>query len=160
MRIVVTLIMVTFFGSCTTNIYLVRHAEKMNATADTPLSEKGEKRAIALKKCLKNAKIDAIYATDYNRTKSTAKPLSEAIGKPINIYEPNKSFSDNLKQIKSKNVLVVGHSNTIPETIHDLTSEVISISEDDFDNLYLITIRKFFGTKITFTAETYGDLSP
>ena len=159
MRIAIVVIMATFFSSCATNIYFVRHAEKENATADTPLSEKGEKRAVALKDRLKDAKIDVIYATDYNRTKSTAKPLSEAIGKQVIIYIPDKSFSEKLKGFKNKNVLVVGHSNTIPETIYDLTSEIVSISEDDFDYLFIITITKFFRTKIKFKTESYGSVS-
>jgi hypothetical protein len=37
-------------------------------------------------------------------------------------------------------VLVVGHSNTVPDVIKDLgVTTRVTIGEDDFDNLFLVT---------------------
>lgn len=147
-------------ASCTTNIYLVRHAEKLDATSNTVLSPRGEQRAIVLCEILKDKNIDSIYATNYKRTQLTAKPLSDVIGKEILVYYSDEKFSEHLKNLKGQNVLVVGHSNTIPEIIRYLTSENVQIDEDDFDNLFIIKITRFLKTKISFEAKTYGTPSP
>jgi broad specificity phosphatase PhoE len=56
-------------------IFVVRHAEKADATKDPDLSEAGRARAEALAKALRDAKIAAIYATEFKRTQQTAAPL-------------------------------------------------------------------------------------
>src|ERR1700720_2165791 len=61
-------------------IFIVRHAEKADATKDSDLSEAGRARAEALAKMLKDAKINAIYATEFKRTQQTAAPLAKALG--------------------------------------------------------------------------------
>jgi broad specificity phosphatase PhoE len=141
-------------GSCTTKIYFVRHSEKLDATRDTPLSPEGLARAMALRDSLAGEKIDAIYATAYKRTQLTAKPLADAIGKPIEAYDP-ATLAEKLKAMKNKTVLVVGHSNTIPETILELTGEKVHIDEADFDNLFVVRIHRFSG-KATLERKKYG----
>jgi broad specificity phosphatase PhoE len=143
------------FGSCSTNIYLVRHAEKLNGESTSPLTAEGEQRAIALRDILKDKKIDSVFATDYKRTRMTAKPLADALGIPVTTYYTDEKFLERLKNMRG-NVLVVGHSNTVPEIIKYITSEKVEISDTDFGNLYHIRIRRFFGTKISLHAKTYG----
>ena len=71
-----------FFGlsACqtSTNIYIVRHAEKSIVPADDPhLLPEGIQRAEALKDFLKNKNIGYIFSTNTNRTVETATPLSQ-----------------------------------------------------------------------------------
>jgi len=147
--------------------YIVRHAEKvqatnasMMATSDNPpLTGVGKERAKALSQLLKDKHIGFIFSTNTLRTISTAKPLSEATGIKILTYsKPGKSFIDTLKALH-KNTLVVGHSNTVDDIVNAL-SETENIHGDledtQYDNLYVVTIK---GKKISFKALKYGKAS-
>src|SRR6185437_4091132 len=56
-------------------IFVVRHAERADASADSPLSPEGEARAARLAALLKDAGITRIYTTDRKRTIQTGAPL-------------------------------------------------------------------------------------
>lgn len=142
------------FTSCTTTkIYMVRHAEKFDMSIDPPLSESGKARALKLKELLADKKIDVIYATSYQRTKLTAKPLADATGVAITEYESGQKFCEELKKLKGKTVLVVGHSNRLPQIIECLTGDKLDIAEETYDNFFEITIRD---GKATLVKSQYG----
>ena len=66
----------------TSTYYLIRHAEKNQSdkTNKNPnLIEKGLLRAAQWTYVLEHVTLDAIYSTDYNRTKQTAAPLAEKL---------------------------------------------------------------------------------
>lgn len=94
-------------------IYLVRHSEKESTSNDPQLTQCGEQRSKSLSRFLSDVQLDAVYSTDYNRTKNTALPT--ALSKELEIKEYNpeelKDFSKLLIDSK-QNALVVGHSNT------------------------------------------------
>jgi phosphohistidine phosphatase SixA len=130
-------------------IFLVRHAERADTSqgtsprlgADPDLSAAGRARAESLASVLKDAHITAIYATEFKRTQQTAAPLAKALGLTVKIVTP-KSAAALIEQLKTErsNVLVVGHSNTVPDVIKDLgVTTRVTIGEDDFDNLFLVT---------------------
>ena len=139
------LILMIYTTSCSTRYYIVRHAEKELATnmmsSDVPLSAEGSQRAEALKATLKHSKIKAIYSTNYIRTKSTAEPLSQLLGIPVQIYDPgDTSFINRLKSINKRNVLVVGHSNTVDDIINGITGEIAmsDLPETQYGDLFII----------------------
>jgi broad specificity phosphatase PhoE len=150
------------FNSCTTHLYFVRHAEKRNNTDTTSLSPLGQERAKALSELLIKASIDSIYATKYIRTQQTAQPLAHAIHKPIIIYNLDSlsEFSQKLVNQKGKNILVIGHSNTVPRMIQLLTGERVEIQDNDFDNLFIVSIYRFLKTEIKLSQKTYGAQTP
>src|SRR5437868_10534626 len=122
-------------------VFLVRHAEKVDASKDPDLSEAGRTRAEALSKTLRDSKITAIYATEFKRTQQTAAPLAKALGVKVTI-RPAKAtdFALHLGTLHS-NALVVGHSNTIPDLIRELgISEQINIADNDYDNLFVVVL--------------------
>ena len=130
-------------------IFLVRHAERADRTprasptmvADPDLSDAGRRRAESLAAAFKDAHIVAIYATEFKRTQQTAAPVAKALGLTVKIV-PSKSTADLTKQVKAikGNVLVVGHSNTVPDVIKALgVTTPITIGDGDFDNLFLVT---------------------
>lgn len=128
-----------------TILIFTRHAEKEKTNDPNPsLNEAGQKRAEKLLTLLrKYESINAIYSTDYNRTKETAQPISEYFKKPISIYDPSKldKFKDQLIiQHRSDTVLIVGHSNTTQFLINLIMGEnrVEQIDENDYSNLYVI----------------------
>ena len=126
-----------------TTIYFVRHAEKINDGRKNPaLNELGKKNAKRLVSLLKDAKIEAIYSTDYKRTQDTVKPLSEALNIKIQSYHPNKTeqlLKDVNENYSGKSILIVGHSNTLSKTIVDFSGEDIGeINEADYSNFFIL----------------------
>lgn len=162
------IILVLILTSCKSTFYVVRHAEKVDNSANPPLSELGQVRAEDLKAALADKGISLIYSTNYLRTKNTAKPLSDLTGVSTQIYAPSPAdsmrvFIERLKQIKGKNVLVVGHSNTVKYVVNGLFERNTlrsDIADNDFDNLYVIKRQFFPVRKIRFFAKTYGKTSP
>jgi broad specificity phosphatase PhoE len=129
-------------------VFLVRHAERADKPgasptmpADPELSEAGRARAESLATVLKDAKITAIFATEFKRTQQTAAPLAKALGLTVKIVT-SKNAADLPKQLQASkgNVLVVGHSNTVPDIIKSLgiTTPVL-IDDAEFDNMFLVT---------------------
>ena len=133
-------------------IYLVRHAEKAIAEShDPPLSEKGIIRAKRLSALLSEAQISAIYSTNFIRTLSTAEPLSTKLGLPIELYDPLKR--DIIQTIKNSgdNLLIIGHSNTIPNLINTLLAyrKFEHLAEDEYDKLFILSkLDEVFNVKI------------
>lgn len=127
----------------TTTIYIVRHAEKASASGDTPLSEVGTKRAGCLAATLADANIQSIYTTEYKRTKETAVPTAAKTGVPATVIagaEMNKLIKI-LQQGTGRNVLVVGHSNTVPQIVEMLGGGAVTVKDNEYDHLYIVTLR-------------------
>ncbi|PKI17763.1 SixA phosphatase family protein [Colwellia sp. 12G3] len=121
-------------------LYLVRHAEKQTDSKNPALTQCGKERAKQLATLLSTANIKSIYSTSYQRTLSTAAPLSNAQKIAIKNYNPQQleQFSLHLKQRK-ENALIVGHSNTTPQLTQLLSNHnVAELSEKEFQNLYQI----------------------
>jgi broad specificity phosphatase PhoE len=130
-------------------IFLVRHGERADmekgaapTMADDPdLSEAGRARAISLATLLKDANIAAIFTTKYRRTVQTAAPLAKATGVSsviVKATDPNAI----VKEIRAQkgNVLVVGHTNTLPDIITSLgVTTPVTIADEEFDNLFIVT---------------------
>ena len=123
-------------------VFIVRHAEKADATKDPDLSEAGRARAEALAKMLQDANITAIYATEFKRTQQTAAPLAKALGITVTTL-PAENSAALIAKLRSSNgnALVVGHGNTIADLIKALgISEPINIAENDYDNLFGVVL--------------------
>jgi broad specificity phosphatase PhoE len=146
----------------TTTIYLVRHAEKITTNPkdkDPLLTEQGQQRALDLAKKLQKQKITAIYTTNYQRTKLTAKPLADTKSIDIKIYEPKdlKAFANQLlTENQGNKILIVGHSNTVLETIEALVGKrpISEITDQEYD--YLFTVKLKNGKDIKVSVEHYG----
>ena len=128
------------------SFYLIRHAEKLRidkSERNPKLNEKGILRAKKWKEVLKNINLDKIYSTDYYRTIETANPTSKSQNIDITIYSPSNIDYKNFKEInKGKKVLIVGHSNTIPNFVNGLIEKDFYDQIDDLNNsnLYLVNI--------------------
>lgn len=136
----------------TTVVVLARHAEKdLSSIQDPPLSPEGEQRAERLARMfgLRSGvgRIDAIYASDARRTQQTAAPLAERLGKQV-VVVPAADIKGLVTRVMHEHeggtVLIVGHSNTVPELIHELGDiDVPSIADDEYDSLYVISVPSF-----------------
>jgi len=129
-----------------TTYYFIRHAEKVRVdpnNKDPELNTLGHERAFKWRQVLKSIDFDAIYTTDYNRTKQTAQPIANSNKLKMHIYDPKTMDLDLfLIHTKGKNVLVVGHSNTTPEFVNKLLKEKTYKNIDDRNNsnLYIVSI--------------------
>ncbi len=131
-----------------TEVYLVRHAEKLtgpDAGSNPDLSEAGKTRAQVLAAKLSQKNIKYIYSTNTKRTLETAKPLADELTLKIEIYDPKKlvALADDIRAHPGGS-LVVGHSNTIPETVEALGGDGgTPINEaSEYDRLYIVRIDK------------------
>lgn len=148
-----------FESQATTTVIFVRHAEKAAEPADNPgLTEAGKRRAAELARQLVDADVvpglgvDAVFSTPYRRTEETAKPVADALGLTINAYDAadtERFIEELIKEYKGKIILVVGHSNTVPAMIGNMgaSKKVPPIAEDEYDNIYLVSIPWFGKTK-------------
>lgn len=129
-----------------TTYYFIRHAEKDRTdpnNTNPDLTQVGLTRAENWAETLKNVDFDAVYSTNYNRTKQTAEPLANQNNLEIKIYDANKLYDENFqKETKGKTVLVVGHSNTTPNFANAVLKNNTYNEMDDSDNasLYIVTI--------------------
>ncbi len=141
-----------------TVLVLVRHGEKVDESKDAELSDVGKLRARGLAAILKDAGIEAVYSTDYARTRETARPAADAISKPVVIYDGDglPAFAMDLRA-RGERALVVGHSDTTPELVQLLGGEPGSpIASDEYDRLYILTLSDDGKTSTTLLRFTTG----
>jgi len=127
----------------TLTIYVVRHAEK-EAGDDPQLTPAGQERAHKLAARLAKVKLDAIFSTDFQRTRLTAQPVAARQGLAIQIYAPGDlpAFAAQLqREYAGKNVLVVGHSNSTPTLagLLDGTNAYPAFAESEYGNIIQVT---------------------
>ena len=136
----------SFDSSFHATYYLIRHAEKVRTdpkNEDPNLNEKGLMRSKTWEAYFEPIQIDEIYTTDYLRTKQTILPTAEMKMISPKIYDENTIYSEEfLKETNGKNILIVGHSNTIPYLANNLIDEEKFTDMDDSDNatLFKVTI--------------------
>jgi phosphohistidine phosphatase SixA len=157
-RIFICLLLVSE-TACTTTIYLVRHAEKLNSSTDTPLSPMGEQRASALRDSLINKGIDLVYVSTFLRTQQTARPLCTSLNKNFIVYAKDTSalLARHLMQIRRKDILVVGHTDNLPVMVEEITGQDVTIPDDVFNKLFIIRIKRFLSTKLHLQETTFGN---
>ena len=137
---------VTLEEQKTTTYYFIRHAEKNRSNKDdkdAPLVINGQLRAAKWSLVFEHVDFDAIYSTDYNRTKQTAQPTAELNNLDITLYNPKElDIKMFLEDTKGKTVLVVGHSNSTPMFVNSIIGEdkYQQIEDTNNGNLYIVTI--------------------
>lgn len=118
-------------------VILVRHAERDTSESadpmDPPLTDQGRLRAAKLEKRIRRYRIGAIYSSDYRRTRETAAPIASRRHLAVQVYDPREPVKliDQIMKSKIKRVLVVGHSNTIPQLANLLLKKATFKSLDD-----------------------------
>jgi broad specificity phosphatase PhoE len=126
-------------------VIVVRHGQKIDNTPDAGLSPQGEARAIRLATMLAAANVRAIYTTQYKRTMLMAAPTAKQSG-ITSVSIPASDTAALLARIgkhaKEEVVLVVGHSNTLPEILKGLGhTTAVTVAEEDFDDLFVVAMQ-------------------
>jgi APA family basic amino acid/polyamine antiporter len=144
-----TMTLIPALASAQTMVILTRHAERADGAAtmsapgqapvDPPLSAAGEARAQKLATMLADAGITVVFTTEFRRTKDTAAPLAAKLALTPEVVAASKA-ADLIAKITAKPndiVFVVGHSNTVPGMITALGGPLVTIADNEYDNLFL-----------------------
>ena len=122
-------------------IYLVRHGEKASVGQDPELTPQGQARAQVIATILSRVGITGVFATPTRRTRQTAQPLAQRLGVEVQLYDPRtpKTLVEKVKALSGP-VLVVGHSNTLPELVRLFGGAPgADIGDDEYDRLYQLS---------------------
>ncbi|MCH6234631.1 SixA phosphatase family protein [Cognataquiflexum rubidum] len=127
-------------------IYIVRHAEKILQGDDPGLSVAGTARSKKLGQILVKKEIQHIFSTNTIRTKTTAKPLADAISITIEIYDA-KNHDDLVKELRERtgNILVVGHSNTVNQLANYFVGsgdKYAELQDIEYDFIFEVSLKE------------------
>jgi phosphohistidine phosphatase SixA len=123
-----------------TAVYIVRHAEKASEGKDPDLTAAGQARARSIATILQKAGVTHVFSTPTARTRQTAQPLAERSHLPIEIYDPAtpQALVDKVGTLDGA-VLVVGHSNTVPDLVRKFGGQPgTEIADSEYDRLYVL----------------------
>ncbi|MFC5460331.1 SixA phosphatase family protein [Massilia niabensis] len=136
-------------------IYLVRHGEKALEGKDPDLTPQGQQRARNIAAMLGKTGIAHVFSTPTNRTRQTAQPLAQQNGVRVELYDP-KTPQALVAKVKTLSgaVLVVGHSNTLPELVRLFGGQPgADVADNEYDRLYqLISGPNAAVTTVLFTS--------
>jgi phosphohistidine phosphatase SixA len=102
-------------------IYVMRHLTAETGT-DPGLTAEGARQAQLLAGWFASRRPPrAIYVSTYRRSRETAAPLAARLGVRPTVYDPTNSEALVASILRERGpVLVVGHSNTVPEIVERL----------------------------------------
>ncbi len=133
-------------------IFVVRHAERLDSSSDSPLSAEGRVRAARLAQLLRDAGITAIYVSEFRRTAQTAQPLADLLKLPL-VKTPAADEPALLSKLRASGprarVLVVSHSDRMPALLHDLRDpHDVTIAANQYDDVFLVVPRDSPGASL------------
>jgi phosphohistidine phosphatase SixA len=155
MKHLICFLLVGFFvlvaAAQTRTFILVRHAEKDTTatgatamTADPPLTQQGQQRAQNLIKALKKYTPNAIYSTNFTRTKATVTPLAQKFKQEVVVYNYKdlKAFATTLLNGSQQVVVVAGHTNSTPALANLLLGQekYPALDESVYNKIFIVTI--------------------
>ena len=144
-----------FESQATTTIIFVRNADTETIAAadgDPPLSSLGHRRAELLADAIEDidvvAGLDAIYASEFRRTKQTAAPIARRLDVEVLIADPyrvEEFMADVLREHKGEIVLVVTHGDILASLVEELhgSKNIPPMDGVGDDNIYIVTIPWF-----------------
>lgn len=126
-------------------IFVVRHAEKGPEQPDPSLTTAGAGRAATLAAMLHDARITAVFASQFKRTQETGAPAAAGAGVSVQVVDAGQTDAL-IAAIKAlpagSRALVVSHSNLVPVIVEKLSGEKVGeLTDADYDRLYVVTIR-------------------
>lgn len=122
------------------NIYVMRHLHTPAGAKDPDLTEEGRRHALLLAERLAGDPPAVIYVSSTKRAAQTAAPLAQRVGVTPKVYDPANTPSLVASVLQeSGTVLIVGHSNTVPEIVAQLGGDRPGpLVHEDFGDLWHI----------------------
>jgi broad specificity phosphatase PhoE len=103
------------------NIYVMRHLHTPAGVPDAQLTAEGRQTAERLADWLKRDPPRTIFVSDTDRARDTAGPAARRFKAAVLTYDPRNTPALLAQVLAAKgNVLVVGHSNTVPDIVAGL----------------------------------------
>jgi len=119
--------------------YVMRHLQKAAGT-DPGLTDEGQRCAARLAEEMAGSGVSAVYASTTRRARETAAPLAARLGLTPVEYDPRDTPAL-AARVRSEpgSVLVVGHSNTVPEIVERLGgARPGDLSEDRYGEVWRV----------------------
>ena len=147
LRLILAALLCALFGTAALaampqapTIYVMRHLNTLEGERDPDLTAEGQAGAQRLVGWFKGKPLTAIYVSDYKRTRQTAAPLAAERGITVKIYNPADTPAL-IAQLRTETgpVLVVGHSNTVPDIVEQLGgARPAPLAHADFGDIWTI----------------------
>lgn len=135
-------------------VFVMRHLNTPAGALDPDLLPEGQRRAAALARWFRRSERPvAIYVTDYRRTRQSAAPLAAALRLTPIVYNPADTPAL-IARVRAEhgNVLVVGHSNTVPDIVAALGgARPAPLGYDDFGDIWRVAAD---GATVRLTVDT------
>jgi phosphohistidine phosphatase SixA len=138
-------------GKSATATYVMRHLHTPAGQADPELTPEGQAAAEALVGWFRGKKLAAIYVSPFKRTQATAAPLAASRGLTVETYDPRDTPAL-LARVRAEGgpVLVIGHSNTVPEIVAGLGGDrPAPLAHEDFGDVWTVTGGKAVRGRVT-----------
>lgn len=146
LALILTLFLGTLFASpaAAQERFVMRHLNTPAGVQDPDLTPEGKVAADALAHWFYGKTLTAIYVSDFKRTRQTAGPLATAQDLTVKVYDPaNTPALIAMLKAEPGAVLVIGHSNTVPDIVEQLGGERPGpLVHEDFGDIWTITAGK------------------
>ncbi len=134
-----------------TTVIVIRHAEKdvSVSVTDPPLTPGGAVRAALLARMFGDAGVlghlDAIYVSPALRNRLTAAPLAARLGIKETVApadDPRVLARRVLNEHRGGRVLIVGHSDTVPQIVAALSGnpKIPEIADQEYGTMYIVAV--------------------
>jgi broad specificity phosphatase PhoE len=119
--------------------YVMRHLQKAEGP-DPALSPEGARNAERLASWFGGDRPAAIYVSGTRRARETAAPLAARLGLTAKEYDPSDTPGLIARaRAETGTVLIVGHSNTVPEIVARLGgARPADLAETDFGDIFRV----------------------
>jgi broad specificity phosphatase PhoE len=119
--------------------YVMRHLQKGEGQ-DPALSAEGTRNAQRLASRFGRDRPSAVYVSSTRRARETAAPLAAKLGVMVKEYDP-RDTAGLVARVKAEpgTVLVVGHSNTVPEIVERLGGpRPADLAETEYGDIFRV----------------------
>jgi broad specificity phosphatase PhoE len=125
-------------------VFVVRHAEKGPENPDPSLTPVGQARAAALARTLGDARVTALFASEFKRTQETLAPLGTAVGVTTTVV-PAVDMDGLVARLRAlppgSRAVVASHSNLVHLIVEKLSGvKVPALTDLDYDRLVVVTL--------------------
>ncbi|TKD50014.1 SixA phosphatase family protein [Sphingomonas baiyangensis] len=121
-------------------VYVMRHLHTPEGVTDAELTPEGHAAARTLAAQLEGQKLAAVFTTDFRRSRASVAPLLAARAMTAQLYDHRDpdALVARIRAVEG-DVLVVGHSNTVPELVEKLGgARPAPMTHPDFGDLWVI----------------------
>jgi phosphohistidine phosphatase SixA len=147
MRLLLALLLLALAGCATVptkrmpNIYVMRHLNTPEGVPNAQLTDEGRRKAEAIAEWLKKDPPAVVLVSDTDRTRDTAAPTVNRYKPAVLTYDPRDTPALVAQVLAAKGtVLVVGHSNTVPDIVAGLGgTRPAPLVHQDFGDIWHIS---------------------